>query len=472
MKIVRFFLLIILAFLSIQAFSRKNDKPNVLFIAVDDFNDWNNILRGHPQAKTPNYDKLASKGLIFTNAHCAAPACGPSRAAIMTGIRPSTSGNYTNSQSFSGNPVLNNSITMPEFFRQNGYYVCGSGKLYHGNHFNSELKGRGFDEYYPEMNQDRPGEEVKFSRSRPLNGIVESWAEWWDWGPYHPDVTLEQTSDGKVAQWAEERLLGGELKEPFFMGVGIFRPHLPFYAPQKYFDMFPIEDIQMPEGYKNDDLNDIYGEGLKMGLTNRHEAIVKAGQWKPAIQAYLASIAMMDDCLGQIIDALEKSGFADNTVIVMWSDHGYQLGEKERWAKFTLWERSTRVNMIWVVPNATKAGAICDKPVNLLDIYPTLASLIGAQAPKHQLEGYDLSSLLRNPETRWKKPAITTNGYKNYSVRSDRYRYIIYGDGTEELYDHEKDKWEWNNMAGDPKFPDVKKNLAKWLPKHHAAVGN
>jgi len=471
MKQIKFLLLIILTFMFKLSFSQSDKKPNVLFIAVDDFNDWNNILKGHPQAKTPNYDKLASKGVIFTNAHCAAPACGPSRAAIMSGIRPSTSGNYTNSQSFSKNPVLNNSITMPEFFQHNGYYVCGSGKLYHGPHFNNELKGRGFNEYYPSMNRDRPSEDIKFSRPKPLNGIIADWAEWWDWGPYHPDITLEQTSDGRVAKWAEEKLLGGELKEPFFMGVGIFRPHLPFYAPQKYFDMFPIEDIRMPEGYKEDDLSDISGEGLKMGLINRHETIVKAGQWKPAIQAYLASIAMMDDCLGRIIDALEKSGFADNTIIVMWSDHGYQLGEKERWAKFTLWERSTKVNMIWVVPNLTTAGDICERPVNLLDIYPTLASLIGVQAPENQLEGYDLSRLLRNPNAHWNRATLTTYGYKNYSVRSDRYRYIVYVDGTEELYDHENDKWEWNNLASDPEYTDIKKDMAGWLPKHHAPVG-
>jgi arylsulfatase A-like enzyme len=471
MKYTKFLFLVILAFISKQSFCQSNKKPNVLFIAVDDFNDWNDILRGHPQAKTPNYDKLVSKGLVFTNAHCAAPACGPSRAAIMSGIRPSTSGNYTNPQSFSKNSVLNNSITMPEFFQQNGYYVCGSGKLYHSPHFNKELKGRGFNEYYPSMNQDRPSENVKFSRPRPLNGIVANWAKWWDWGPYHSDITLDQTSDGKVARWAEEKLLGGELKEPFFMGVGIFRPHLPFYTPQKYFDMFPIEDIQIPEGYKEDDLSDISGEGLKMGLIDRHETIVKAGQWKSAIQGYLASIAMMDDCLGQIIDALEKSRFADNTIIVMWSDHGYQLGEKKRWAKFTLWERSTKVNMIWVVPNLTIAGSICKEPVNLLDIYSTLVSLIGAQAPKNQLEGDDLSSLIKNPNTHWGRATLTTNGYKNYSVRSDHYRYIVYVDGTEELYDHEKDKWEWNNLVKDPKYADIKKDLARWLPMHHAQVG-
>lgn len=467
MKITRLIFLVVLFFLSKHVFSRENKQPNILFIAIDDFNDWNTVLKGNLQAKTPHCDKLASKGLTFTNAHCAAPACGPSRAAIMSGIRPSTSGNYLNPQSFSGNPALNASVTLPEFFQKNGYYVCGSGKLFHGDHFNSELKGRGFNEYYPKMDQDRPGEEVVFSRSLPLNGIEEGWPKWWDWGSYRPDITLEQTSDGKVAKWAEERLLGGGLKEPFFMGVGIFRPHLPFYAPQKYFDMFPLDEVQIPEGCKEDDLNDLSRQGLNMGLTDRHKAIVNAGQWKPAIQAYLASIAMMDDCLGQIVEALEKSGFADNTIIVVWSDHGYQLGEKERWAKFTLWERSTRVNMIWAVPGVTKAGTVCDTPVNLIDIYPTLASLVGSQPLKNQLEGNDLSELLKNPGGTWEKTSLTINGYKNYSVRSERYRYIVYEDGSEELYDHLKDKWEWNNLANNPAYNPVKETMRKGLPVHH-----
>lgn len=466
-KITGCLLILALVILSLPVFSQKKN-PNVLFIAVDDLNDWNNILKGHPQARTPNYDKLASKGMVFTNAHCAAPACGPSRAAIMSGIRPSTSGNYFNSQSFTKNPLLNSSVTLPEFFQQNGYSVYGSGKLYHDPHFNNELQGRGFDEYYPKMNKSRPDDPLKFSRERPLSGIVFEKQEWWDWGPYHPDITLAETGDWKVAQWAKEKLLGGELKEPFFMGVGLYRPHLPFYAPQKYFDLFPIQDIQLPEGYKDNDLNDIHGEGLKMGISgNRHKSILKAGQWKPAIQAYLACIAMMDDCLGQVIEALEGTGFADNTIIVLWSDHGYQLGEKEKWAKFTLWERSTRVNMIWVVPDVTNAGTVCEKPVNLLDLYPTLASLAGATPPKNQLEGNDLSALLKNPDWRWDKTSLTTNGYKNYSLRSQHYRYIIYADGTEELYDHRKDKWEWDNLAENAEYSKVKKTLRKGMPDQH-----
>jgi arylsulfatase A-like enzyme len=345
-------------------FNHQDGKPNILFIAIDDLNDWTGMLKGNPQARTPHMDRLASKGMVFMNAHCAAPACGPSRAAIMSGIRPSTSGNYVNKNSLIHNPILNNSVLLPEFFQQNGYYVCGAGKLFHGNHFKREVKGRGFDEYYPSKEQDLPPWEFKFSRPVPLHGI-KGISRYADWGPYHPDVTIEDTCDGKTAQWAEEKLLGGELKEPFFLGAGIFEPHLPNYTLQKYFDRFPLDEIELPEGYREGDTNDIPEASSVMQHPKWFKKITDAGQWKPAIQAYLACTAMVDDLIGQIVGALEKSKYADNTIIVLWSDHGFQLGEKERWAKYSLWERATRVNMLWVAPGVTQPGSTSAKPVNL-----------------------------------------------------------------------------------------------------------
>jgi arylsulfatase A-like enzyme len=444
-------------------------KPNVLFIAIDDLNDWTGMLQGNPQAKTPHMDRLAAKGTVFTNAHCAAPACGPSRAAIMSGIRPSTSGNYVNKSSLIHNSILNNSVLLPEFFQRNGYFVCGAGKLFHGYHFNNEVKGRGFDEYYPQKDQDLPLWEMKFSRKLPLSGIKMGKPN--DWGPYHPDITVADTCDGKTAKWAEDRLLGGELKEPFFLGAGIFQPHLPNYAPQKYFDMFPLEDIKVPEGYQENDLNDVPKAHAKMAHNPWLKKIRAGGQWKHAIQGYLACIAMTDDLVGQIIGALEKSKYADNTIVVLWSDHGFQLGEKERWAKYSLWERATRVNLMWVAPGVTKPGSTCDRPVNLLDLYPTLASLTGCKPPAKQLEGNDLTDLLKDPNAPWDEASVTTFGFKNYGVRSDRYRYIVYADGTEELYDHKKDKWEWSNLAKDPEYAEVKVQLRKRIPVHHQPPG-
>ena len=448
---------------------RRDGKLNVLFIAIDDLNDWNGMLKGNPQARTPHMDKLASKGMVFLNAHCAAPACGPSRSAIMSGIRPSTSGNYINRSSLIHNPILNNSVLLPQFFQRNGYYVCGAGKLFHGYHFNNEVKGRGFDEYYPSKTQDLPPWKFKFSKPRPLSGV--KLARYADWGPYHPDITIEDTCDGKTAKWAEEKLLGGELKEPFFLGAGIFEPHLPNYTLQRYFDMFPLDEIELPEGYLKGDMKDVPKASAKMQHIAWLKKIRDAGQWKHAIQAYLSCTAMVDDLIGQIVRALEKSKYADNTIIVLWSDHGFQLGEKDRWSKYSLWERATRVNLVWVAPGVTKPGSSCAKPVNLLDIYPTLASLTGCKPPDKQLEGNDLTVLMKNPEASWNKTSLTVFGYKNYGIRSERYRYIVYADGTEELYDHKKDKWEWHNLADRPELADVRKEMRKGIPSHHEPPG-
>ncbi len=451
--------------------ANQRRKPNVLFIAIDDLNDWTGMLKGNHQALTPHMDRLGSKGMVFTNAHCAAPACGPSRSALMSGIRPSTSGNYENQNSLTRNPILNDSVLLPEFFGQNGYYVCGSGKLFHGAHFNNEIQGRGFDAYYPSKKQDQFPWETRLSGPRPLNGIKKGISRYADWGPYHGDVSLDDINDGKTAKWAAETLLGDGLKEPFFLGAGIFQPHLPNYALQEYFDRFPLDEIEIPKGYLEGDMDDVPKASGKQRHIAWARTIRAAGQWKHAIQAYLASTAMTDDLVGQIVGSLEQSKYADNTIIVLWSDHGFQLGEKERWAKYSLWERATRVNMTWVAPGVTKPGSTCDKPVNLLDIYPTLAALTDCKPPKGQLEGNDLSVLMKNPEAEWDDATVTTFGYKNYGVRSKRYRYIVYEDGSEELYDHSKDKWEWRNLASESEYAKIKAQLREWIPAHHEPKG-
>jgi arylsulfatase A-like enzyme len=472
------FLIITIVLLSIQCTKQKvkesnlqDKKPNILFIAIDDLNDWTGMLIGNPQAKTPYMNKLASKGMVFTNAHCAAPACGPSRSALMSGIRPSTSGNYMNKNSLIKNPILNNSVLLPEFFQQNGYYVAGSGKLFHGAHFNEEIQGRGFDDYAPSKTQDLFPWIDRFSSPRPLNGIKKGLPPYHDWGPYAPDVKLEDINDGKTAKWAQEQLLNGELKEPFFLGAGIFQPHLPNYALQEYFDKFPLDKIVLPEGYLENDLEDVPKASSKQPHIRAAKTIRDAGQWKPAIRAYLAATAMTDDLIGQIVRALDESKYAENTIIVLWSDHGFQLGEKERWEKYSLWERATKVNMIWVAPGVTKPGTTSSKPVNLLDIYPTLVSLTGHEPPKKQLEGKDLSVLMKNPLAGEFETTLTTFGYKNYGVRSERYRYIVYADGSEELYDHQNDKWEWKNLANDLTYDEIKKKMKKWIPTHHEPIG-
>lgn len=445
-------------------------KPNVLFLAIDDLNDWTGMLKGNTQAKTPQLDKLAAKGMVFTNAHCAAPACGPSRSAIMSGIRPSTSGNYINKNSLTRNPKLNNSVLLPEFFQQNGYYVLGSGKLFHGAHFKEELQGRGFDVYAPSKTQDLFPWIDRFSSPRPLKGFSGG-PFYHDWGPYAPDVKLEDINDGKTAKWTQEQLLNGQLQEPFFLGAGIFQPHLPNYALQEYFDKFPLDEIVLPEGYLKNDLEDVPEASSKQPHISAAKAIPEVGQRKHAIQAYLAASAMTDDLIGRIVAALEKSKYADNTIIVLWSDHGFQLGEKERWEKFSLWERATRVNLVWVAPGVTQPGSTSDKPVNLLDIYPTLASLTGIKPPDNQLEGKDLSVLMKDPEASGFETTLTTFGFKNYAVRSDQYRYIVYADGSEEFYDHSNDKWEWKNLANNPEYSALKNKLRQQIPAYHEPIG-
>ncbi|HIE53560.1 MAG TPA: iduronate-2-sulfatase [Armatimonadetes bacterium] len=446
---------------------RSGDRMNVLFIAIEDLNDWIGCLGGHPQAKTPNIDHVADLGVLFTHAYCAAPACGPSRAALLTGLRPSTSGNYKNRDSFARNRVLSRAVTLPEYFRRNGYYTLGTGKIFHGTHFR-ELRAAGWDEYWPSKNQAHPPSLKPTYAPLPLNGIPQ--AAHFDWGPLDEGVELEDTSDGKKALWVAKTLRERKFDQPFLLAIGFMRPHLPWYAPRKYFDLHPLDSIQLPK-VKEDDLDDVPPLGRKIANpSGDHRRVLEHKQWSKAVQAYLACGSFMDECVGLVVEALLKSPYRDNTIIVLWSDHGWHLGEKLHWRKFTLWEEATRVPMIWVVPGLTKPGARCDAPVNLMDIYSTLITGCGLP-PQEQLEGYDLTPLLQNPRAPWNKPTLTTHGRGNHAVRSRRWRYIRYADGSEELYDHENDPLEWTNLANDPKYAKAKTQLARWLPKEDAPEG-
>lgn len=446
---------------------RETSRPNVLFIAVDDLNDWTSLLKGHAQARTPNIDALAARGVSFNNAHAAAPTCGPSRAALMTSIRPSTSGNYENADTFTGNPVLNQATTLPELFQNAGYQVTGAGKLYHGSHHKSELKGRGFDTYWPSKENDHYKEPKERARPKPMADWGQGKKSFWDWGPMAPHITFDDMSDGRMANWVHEQFTTGAIREPFFVGVGIIRPHLPFYAPQSYFDMYPIEDVALPL-IKEDDLADVPAAGRRMGVgEGQHAAITSHGQWKSAVQAYLAATSFADDCVGRVLDGLRKSGYEDNTVVVLWSDHGWQFGEKEHWAKFTLWERATRVNLIFAGPGVLE-GVSTGAAVNLLDLYPTLAEMTGLEVPVKQVEGENLRPLLSKLTSDSPTPSVTTYGQNNHAVRDTRYRYIRYADGSEELYDHSNDPAEWTNLALNPAHKDTKARLAKWLPQTNA----
>lgn len=431
---------------------RPADKPNILFIAIDDLNDWTGFLGGHPQAHTPHLDALAKRGMVFTRAYCAAPACNPSRTAILTGIMPASSGVYHNNNPW--RPQLPEAVTLLAHFRQHRYKVFGGGKLFHGP-FNDPVSW--------EMYWTRPGDPQP--PGRPLNGIPN--AAQFDWGPL--DVDDAAMGDSQLTDWAI-RFLQEEHDRPFFLAVGYIRPHLPWYVPRPYFERFPLPEIILPR-VKEDDLDDIPPLGRKIANPQGdHARVLATNNWHRAVQGYLASIAFVDYHVGRLLEAFYQSPYVDNTIVVVWGDHGWHLGQKQHWRKFALWEEATRVPLVIVAPGITTPGSRCPRTVNLADLYPTLCELAGLPIPP-QVETRSLVPLLKDPDHPWDRPAVTTHGYMNHAVRSERYRYIRYSDGTEELYDHEVDPLEWTNLAGDPQYKQVKDELAKWLPQVNRQEG-
>ena len=358
------------------------ERPNVLFIAVDDLNDWIGCLGGHPQAKTPNIDRLAKRGVLFENAYCAAPACNPSRAALMTGIRPTTSGVYHNPNPWRKSPVLKDAVTIPQHFTANGYISKGAGKIYHGGFADPAS----WEEYWPSKSKTRPGDPMP--EGRPLAGVSKSH---FDWGVVNaPEAEM---GDTQVVDWTVKQLQQKHDK-PFFLACGIFRPHLPWYVPPEFFEPFPLDEVILPK-VKQNDLDDVPEAGRKMAKPDGdHKNVTGKGQWKTAVQAYLASCYYTDTLVGRLLDALDASEYKDNTIICFWTDHGWHLGEKEHWRKFALWEDATRTPMIFVAPGVTKPNQRCDQPVNLIDIYPTLNELCGL--PK--IDALDGQSLVKGAQ--------------------------------------------------------------------------
>ncbi len=437
---------------SMNLAAAASKKPNVLFISIDDLNDWIGCLGGHPDTKTPNIDGLADRGVLFTHTYCSAPACNPSRASMLTGIRPSTSGVYTNSQPW--REKMPDAVTLPHHFKNNGYLVKGRGKIFHGRHSKDE---QAWHEYIPQGNDPMPD-------NRPLNGIPNT--AHFDWGPV--DVPDEEMDDTKVAEWASD-FLQQEHDKPFFLAVGLYRPHLPWYTPKKYIDKFSPDQVTLPN-VNEDDLEDVPQPGRRMARLKDHKNVTETNNWRKAVSGYLASVNFADTNVGRVLSALEKSEYADNTIIVLWGDHGWHLGEKLHWRKFALWEEATRCPLIISTPEmrkGTHSENRCERTVTLLDIYPTLCDLCGIDKTS-VLEGNSLKQLLNDPKTEWKHHALTTHGYKNHSVRSERYRYIQYENGSEELYDHQNDPMEWNNLAKQEKYKKIIDNLKKSLPKVNA----
>lgn len=443
-------------------------KPNVLFISVDDLNDWIEPLGGHPQARTPNLNQLAEKSVLFTQNYCASPACNPSRTSLLTGIHTYNSGMYSNYQYW--REVLPDAQTLPQYFMANGYWAGGAGKIFH----NDQPDPQSWDDYFPSKEKHmpvyfipKPGETVNMPAFPDMYGAF-------DWAPI--DIADEETGDFKSVQWVIDQI-NRDHEKPFLLSCGIYRPHLPWYVPQQYFDMFPIEEIELPK-YLENDLDDVGERARDIAHRggNYHKHVVEANQWRHAVQGYLASIAYADAMVGKALDALEKSAYARNTIVVIWSDHGWQLGEKTHWRKFALWENVVKgVLMIKApegtagLPEGSAVGESCDRVTSLIDIFPTLVEL--CDLPKKEgLDGNSLVPLLKNPDEEWDYPAITTYDFSEFSIRTQDWRYIRYIDDSEELYDHQADPEEWNNLANNPEYKEIKEKLAGYIPENPAPL--
>ena len=462
-----------LALLSIAIFGWSSlsgaERPNVLFIAIDDLNDWVGCLGGHPQARTPNLDRLAASGLLFTNAHCPAPACNPSRTAIFTGISPHRSGLYRNGQKM--REVLPEAELLPRTFSRGGYWSAGSGKMLH-----YVIDARSWDDYFPSAETESPFPRTLYPDKRPLSlprGGPWQYIET-DWGPL--EATDEEFGgDYLVADWVG-RQLGKEHNKPFFLACGIYRPHEPWFVPKQYFEAFPLEDIQLPPGYRKDDLEDLPEEGQRMGPNRYFAHIQSQGQWKQAIQGYLASIYFADTMLGRVMEALEKGPNADNTIVVLWSDHGWHLGEKQHWQKFTAWRACTRVPLIMRVPKGSPGlpggtvPGICTRPVSLVSLAPTLLELSGLPPVKVH-NGQSLRPLLQNPAREWPRPALTfLDAPGSYGLSTEHWRYIRYAGGGEELYNIRADPHEWNNLAREEVYGPTLNRLRALGPSEFAPL--
>ena len=434
----------------LSACTGGSERPNVLFVSVDDMNDWVGAL-GYEAAETPNIDRLGSRGVLFTNAHATSPKCNPSRTAILSGLRPSTTGVYANGEWWKPNfPDL---VMLPRYFKDNGYYSAGGGKVFH--HTPGFNPPDSWDEYF-DLVTDLKTDDFLIPYRRPDH--ITSF----DWGPL--DKSEMEMGDGATVRWAEE-FLERDHEKPFFLAVGLFQPHLPFYAPRSTYESVGRDDAPVPIN-KPGDLDDVPAPGREMAAFRVAdlELILEHDDMDEVVRSYTACIRHADTLVGRVLDALDASRYAENTIIVFWSDHGYHFGEKHHLTKNTLWERSSHVPLAFVAPGVTEPGSTSSRPVGLLNLYPTLIDLCGLPQ-KTDLEGVSLRPLLENPGSEWTRPAVMTFGRGNHAVRSERYRYVRYANGEEEFYDHSIDPDEWTNLAGDSTHAVEIADHARWLPE-------
>lgn len=449
---MRHFLLLCFLSFSYAALAQKSStsRPNVLMIAVDDLNDFIGAA-GHPDALTPNIDRLASQGVLFTRAQCPAPLCGPSRAAIMTGLRPSTTGIYgmiDDDKIKDVSAATQSNTFLHQYFKNAGYYLMGVGKVFH-HHAPKALfdESGGASGYGP-----FPAKRIAWNKKGTDT----------DWGAF-PESETEMPDDTAI-QWAVEQL-GRQHEKPFFLSVGLIRPHVPWYVPQKWYDLYDTSKLHLPPYLPNDgaDLPAIARKIDDWPQMPSTEWAIANNQWRSILQAYLACVSYTDFNIGRVLSALEKSPHADNTIVILWSDHGYRLGEKNTFAKVALWERATRAPLLFAGPGIAKNKKV-NSPVELLSIYPTLTDLCGLPS-NNQNESKSLLPLLKKPSSKWTTPAITTWGRNNHAMRTGKFTYIRYEDGSEELYAMKDDPNEWRNLAGSSRYRKVKNNLRRYIPQ-------
>ena len=457
-------------------------KPHVLFIAIDDLNDYISPLDNHPGIQTPNFERLANRSITFANAHCAAPVCHASRVAIMTGVHPARSGTYRNMFGARGprwrheSKLLENAVVLSQHFRDHGYYAAGGGKIFHTLQWtpdDSQNDPEAWDEYRGDPNNPiapdwpRPDlisdKQAGLTKGRPLGGSSQLF------GAAPLEQTDEQTGDHMVVDWAIEQMKQ-DREKPLFLAVGLFRPHIPWEVPRKWFDQYPLEEIKLPP-YREDDLSDAHNHGR----THWHKWVIENHQWKKLMQGYLASISYVDHQLGRILDALDRTpGMKNNTIIVLWSDHGFHIGEKANWEKFALWDQTSRVPLFIHAPGVSKDGEKTRQPATLTDVYPTLCELADLPIPS-QCDGLSLVSQLKNPGAKRDRLALCSFQFGNerdpsHGVADERYRFIRYGNGFEELYDLQNDPQEYENLIDNPQFASVKTRLANGIPENSATL--
>ncbi|WP_414663136.1 sulfatase [Horticoccus sp. 23ND18S-11] len=442
-------------------------RPNVVFLAIDDQNDWIGAFGGHPLAKTPHLDRLAARGTAMLNAHCQAPLCNPSRTSLMLGLRPTTTGIYGLSPWFRTLPEWRDRVSLPQHFKAHGYRTLSTGKVYHGG---PAPAGRGKAKDAAKAATGAPEFDVIGSAGgvgvRPPAKLIGDTPmgnnPLMDWGVFpHRD---EDKGDYQVASWAVDQIRQAPKDQPFFLAAGFFLPHVPIYVTKQWADLYPDDDSILPK-VKDDDRSDTprFSWYLHWNLPEpRLDWVKERKQWRNLVRSYLAATSFVDAQVGRIMQALEDAGLAENTVMVVWGDHGWHLGEKAITGKNTLWDVGTRVPLIFAGPGIARGGR-STQPAELLDLYPTLVELSGLPA-RTDLEGLSLVPQLRNAQAPRARPAITSHNQGNHGVRSERWRYIRYADGTEELYDHANDPREWTNVALKPENAAVLAEHRRWLP--------